>query len=203
LEQGVGEAGAAVEEAPLEELEQQELDKGPGGQAVGELLLVEAAAVEIALEEGGGHAEGFLEGAVLEDLLGFKGAVGVVAGKPVAEALGEGIVIKRMLQITHGTIHHGDGVQQAVVVHELGPEEADVPGRSLHMAELRGIAGGEQRVRARQMLPLEAREPGLDRCEPRVLSPQLTRSLLAVVDGSPVEHRQQAPTSPAWHGWGC
>jgi hypothetical protein len=37
----------------------------------------------------------------------------------------------------------------------------------------RGIAGGGQRVRAGQVLLLEAREPGLDRCEPRVLAPQL------------------------------
>ena len=73
------------------------------------------------------------------------------------------------------------------------------------------------------MLPLEVREPGFDRCEPRVLFlqmlgfflqllglfPQQTRSLLDVVDGSPVEHRQQAPprrqrgdiVRPA-HGWG-
>ena len=55
-------------------------------------------------------------------------------------------------------------------------------------------------VRPRQVLPLEVREPGFDRCEPRVLFLQLlglflqqTRSLLDVVDGSPVEHRQQAP----------
>ena len=53
LEQGVGEAGTAVEEAALEHVEQQELDQGAGGQAVEELLLVEAAAVEVALEEGG------------------------------------------------------------------------------------------------------------------------------------------------------
>ncbi len=136
MEQGVGEAGPAVEEAALEHVEQQKLDQGPGGQAVEELLLVEAAAVEIALEEGGGQAEGFLAGAVLEDLLGFEGAVGVVAGDPVADALGEGVVIQRVLQIPHGTVHHGDGVYQPLVVHELGPEEADVPGRGLHMAEL-------------------------------------------------------------------
>ena len=37
----------------------------------------------------------------------------------------------------------------------------------------RGIAGGGQRARARQVLPLEVREAGLDRCEPRVLVPEL------------------------------
>ncbi len=139
LQQGVGEAGAAIEEAALEDVEQQELDQGPSRQAVEELLLVEAATVEIAFEEGGREAEGFLAGAVLEDLLGFEGAVGVVAGDPVAEALGEGVVIEGMLQITHGAIHHSDGIHQAFVMHELGPEEADVPGRGLHVAQLAAL----------------------------------------------------------------
>ena len=51
LEQGVGQARAAVEEATLEHVEQQELDQGPGGKAAEEFLLVEAAAVEVALKE--------------------------------------------------------------------------------------------------------------------------------------------------------
>lgn len=97
---------------------------------------MKAAAVEVALEKRGGQAERFLDGAVLEDLLRFEGAVGVVAGDPVTEALGEGVVIERILQITHGAIHHSDGINQAFVVHELGPEEADVPGRGLHVAQL-------------------------------------------------------------------
>jgi len=50
LEQGIGEAGTAVEEAALEDVEQQEFGQGPSGQAVKELLLVEAAAVEVALK---------------------------------------------------------------------------------------------------------------------------------------------------------
>jgi hypothetical protein len=48
---------------------------------------VEAAAVEVAFEEGGAEAEGFLAGAVLEDLLGLEAAVTVVTGDRVAEAL--------------------------------------------------------------------------------------------------------------------
>ncbi len=55
MEQGVGDAGTAVEEAGLEDEEQQEIDQGPGRQAVEEFLLVEAAAVEVALEEGDGQ----------------------------------------------------------------------------------------------------------------------------------------------------
>jgi len=58
LEQGVGEAGTALEETALEKVEQQKLDQGPSGQAVEELLLVEAAAVEVALEKGGRQGEG-------------------------------------------------------------------------------------------------------------------------------------------------
>jgi hypothetical protein len=110
LEQGVGKARTAIEEAPLEAIEQQELDHGPSRQSVEELFLVEAAAVEVAFEEGCGQTEGFLAGAVLKDLLGFEGAIGVVAGKPVTEAFREGIVIERVLQLTNGTIHHGDCV---------------------------------------------------------------------------------------------
>jgi hypothetical protein len=51
LEQAVGEAGAAVEEAALEERNEQELDEGPGGQSVEELLLVKAARFKITLEK--------------------------------------------------------------------------------------------------------------------------------------------------------
>ncbi len=139
LEKGVGEAGTAVEEAALEDVEQQKLDEGAGGQAVEELLLVETAAVEVALEEDGWQAEGLLPGAVLQNLLGFEGAVVIVAKEPMAETLGEGVMIERVLQIPHGTIHHGDRINQPLVVHELGTEEADVPGRGLHMAKLAAL----------------------------------------------------------------
>ena len=100
---------------------------------------MEAAAVEVALEEGGRQAEGVLAGAVLEDLLSFEAAVGVVAGDPVAEALGEGVVVEGMLQITHRAIHHSEGIHQAFIMHELGPEKADVPGRGLHIAQLAAL----------------------------------------------------------------
>jgi hypothetical protein len=45
------------------------------------------------------------------------------------------------------------------------------PGQLVRQLRGRGIAGGGQRARARQVLPLEAHEPGFDRCELRVLSP--------------------------------
>lgn len=89
---------------------------------------MEAAAVEVALQEGGAQAEGFLASAVLEDLLGLEAAVAVVAGDPVAEALGEGVVVERVLKIADRAIHYGDWIHQAFVVDELGAEEADVPG---------------------------------------------------------------------------
>jgi hypothetical protein len=47
----------------------------------------------------------------------------------------------------------------------------------------RGIAGGEQRLRARQVLPLEAHEPGFARCEPR----RFVRRGGEAEAGSPVE----------------
>lgn len=100
---------------------------------------MEAAAVEVALEEGGGQAEGFLAGSVLEDLLGFEGTVGIMASDPVAKSLGEGVVIERMLQIPHGTIHNGDRVNQPLIMHELGPEETDVPSRGLYIAQLASL----------------------------------------------------------------
>ena len=87
LQQGVGEAGAAVEEAAFEHVEENELDQGPGGEAVEELLLVEAAAIEVSLKKGGAEAEGLLAGAILEDLLGLEAAVTVVASDPVTKPL--------------------------------------------------------------------------------------------------------------------
>jgi len=127
LEQGVGEAWAAVEEAALEDIEQQELDQRPGGQSVEKLFLMVAAAIEIRLEKGGGEAEGHLVCSVPQDLLGLEGAVGVVACDPVAEALREGVVVERMLQIPHGTIHHSDAIYKSFVMDELGPKETDIP----------------------------------------------------------------------------
>jgi len=93
---------------------------------------------------------------------------------------------------------------------------AHPPAEPVQQLRGRGIAGGGQRVRAGQVLPLEAREPGLDRCKPRVLFPQLLgfapqllgfvpqllhpllvlhHSLLVAGIPSPVERRQpQAPS---------
>ena len=51
-----------------------------------------------------------MAGAILKNLLGFEGAIGIVACKPVAEAFREGVVIERVLQVTHGTIYGGDWV---------------------------------------------------------------------------------------------
>ena len=47
------------------------------------------------------------------------------------------------------------------------------PGQLVRQLRGRGIAGGGQRARARQVLPLEEREPGFDRCELRGLPPKL------------------------------
>jgi hypothetical protein len=49
---------------------------------------MKAATVEIGFEKGCAQAEGFLVGSVVQDLLGLKGAVAVMAGDPVAEPLG-------------------------------------------------------------------------------------------------------------------
>ena len=136
LEQGVGEAWATIAEATFDDIEQQELDQGPSGEAVEKFLLVKTTTVEVALQKGSTQAEGFLAGAVLEDLLSFEAAVGVVTGEPVAEPLGEGVMIERVLEITHSTIHHGDGIHQALVVDKLRAEEADIKGRRLHILEL-------------------------------------------------------------------
>jgi hypothetical protein len=59
-----------------------------------------------------------------------------------------------------------DGAENVVAIRTAPPS-----GRPARRLGGRGIAGGGQRVRARQVLPLEAREPGLDRCEQRVLVP--------------------------------
>ena len=106
----------------------------------------------------------------------------------------------------------GEDAAENVVAIRTAPQ----PGQPARRLLGRGIAGGGQRVRARQVLLLEAREPGLDRCEPRVLFPwppadfvySCSVSLLSrygfaglrlhplLVAGipSPVEHRQpQAP----------
>src|SRR5262249_20461417 len=80
LERGVGQAGAAVEEAPLQEIEEGELQQRARGQAVEELLLVEAPPVEVALQQRAERAEGFAVRAVGEDLLRLEAAVSVVAG---------------------------------------------------------------------------------------------------------------------------
>jgi hypothetical protein len=52
------------------------------------------------------------------------------------------------------------------------------PGQRVRRLRGRGIAGGRQRARSRQVLPLEAREPGFDRCELRVLFPELRDPVL-------------------------
>ena len=87
LEQGIGKTGAPVEEATLQNVEEQELDQRPGGEAIEELLLMETTTVEVALEKGSGQVKGLLCSTVLKDLLSFEAAVGVVAANPVAEAL--------------------------------------------------------------------------------------------------------------------
>ena len=128
LEQGIRKARPTIEEAALEDVKQKEFEQRSSGEPVKEFLLVEAASVEITIEEGGTEAEGLLVGAVLQDLLRFKGAVGIVAGDPVAEPLGEGVVIERVLQIPHRTIDDRYRIHQTLVVNEFGAEEADVPG---------------------------------------------------------------------------
>mgnify|MGYP007049814547 CR=1 FL=1 len=110
LEQGVGEARTAIEKALLKAIEQQELDEGPGGQAVEELLLMKATTVEVRLEECRPQPEGFALLAVLENLLGFEAAVGIVASEPVAKTFGEGVVIEVMGEIRNVSIYHGNGV---------------------------------------------------------------------------------------------
>jgi hypothetical protein len=44
-----------------------------------------------------------------------------------------------MLQITHWGIHHSYGINQAFVVHELWPEEPNVPGRGMHLVQLAAL----------------------------------------------------------------
>ena len=80
MEQCVSEARAPIKEAELEKIKQKKLDQRPGGQAIEEFFLVKAAAVEITLKKSSSKAEGLLAETVLQNLLGFKGAVGVVAG---------------------------------------------------------------------------------------------------------------------------
>ena len=83
----------------------------------------------------------------------------------------------------------GEGARNAENTSIRWASPPPPPGQPARHLRGRGIAGGGQKVRARQVLPLEAREPGLDRCEPRVLSPQLLgfvldllRSLFDLID---------------------
>lgn len=59
-----------------------------------------------------------------------------MTGDPVAHSLRKRIVIKRMYQITHATMHDGYWVYQPLVMNELRPKEANIPRRYLHMAKL-------------------------------------------------------------------
>jgi hypothetical protein len=88
LQEGVAEAGAAIEEASLAEVEQQEPEQRAGGETIEERLLVRAAAMEVRLGEGGAEAEGGAWAGC--DLEGFEGAALVVALEPVADALLKG-----------------------------------------------------------------------------------------------------------------
>jgi hypothetical protein len=135
LEQGVGESCLSVEKASAQEVEQQKLDDGTSRDAVEELLLVEAALVEVWGEECLAEAEGTMSGAIFEDLEGFEGAVGVVAVEPVADSFAEREVVKVTGELADRAVRNGDGIDETLVAHLFGTEEPEVKGRGLDVLE--------------------------------------------------------------------
>ena len=94
---------------------------------------MEAALVEVAFEEGGAGAEGSGSGcgvarAIVQDLLGLKGGVVVVAADPMADALAEGEVVKIAGDLADRAVGDGDGVDEALVVKAARAEETHVEG---------------------------------------------------------------------------
>lgn len=127
------EAGRAIEEAALAEVEQEEFDDGSARQAVEELLLMEAATIEVALEKGGAQAEwgstgGDVAFSVGEDLPSLQGGVVVVATDPVADPFAEGKVVEIAGDLADRPVGDRDGIDEALVAYACGPEEPHVEG---------------------------------------------------------------------------
>ena len=100
---------------------------------------METTTVEITLKEGSPQAEGLLTGSVLNNLLRFEGAVGVVAGEPVLKAFGKRIMIEWMLQISHWPVNNRDAVHQSLKMHKLRTEETDILRRRLYISKMAAL----------------------------------------------------------------
>ena len=54
----------------------------------------------------------------------------------MTEALREGIVIERMLQISDRAIHNSDRVYKTLIANELGSKKTYIPRRCLHITQM-------------------------------------------------------------------
>ena len=143
MQQGVTETGAAIEEAALEPIKQQELQHGASRQTIEERLLVQAALVKVPRGQGDSQ-RGMLQSLAAVDQLRFQGGVTIMAIDPVRDALRKRVVIERTGKLGNVAVDLDHLINRAGVTGAFRTHQADIEGRDLRVPE----PGVEQEVAA-------------------------------------------------------